>query len=140
MSMASFQTQLEIKTNGKGLYLITDQVQAALKGHLPQLGLLNCFLAHTSASLLIQENFDPSAREDLEEFFDRLAPENQSWHTHTAEGPDDTTSHLKAALTSASLVIPVRSGKLALGQWQGLYLFEHRAAAHTRSVLLTVMG
>lgn len=134
------QTQIEISTNGKGLYLITDQIRSALAGELPQTGMLNCFLAHTSASLLIQENFDPTAKQDLEEYFERLAPENQNWHRHTIEGPDDTTSHLKAALTAASLMIPVRNGELALGTWQGVYLFEHRNAAHTRLVLLTVIN
>jgi secondary thiamine-phosphate synthase enzyme len=134
-----FQTNLEIATNGQGLYSITAEIEKVLKEHLPSQGLLNVFLQHTSASFLIQENFDPTAKQDLEEFFDRLAPENQAWHRHTAEGPDDTTSHLKSALTSASLNIPIQNHKLALGTWQGIYLFEHRSAPHQRRILLTVI-
>ena len=133
------QKKIVIKTHGKGLYPITNEVQEAIEGQLPETGLLNCFIAHTSASLLIQENFDPTAKADMEEFFDRLVPENQSWHRHTAEGPDDTTSHLKAALTTASLMIPISEGKLALGTWQGIYLFEHRFIEHSRKILLTII-
>jgi secondary thiamine-phosphate synthase enzyme len=135
-----FQTQIQVRTKGQGLYAITDAVKSAIEGHLPQAGLLNCFITHTSASLLIQENFDPTAKQDLEEFFSRLAPEHQEWHRHTVEGPDDTTSHLKAALTETSLVIPIRDSQLGLGTWQGIYLFEHRTAAHERKIILTVMG
>ncbi len=135
-----YQTQIEIKTKGQGLYPITDAIRSAIAGNLPKTGLLNCFITHTSASLLIQENFDPTAKEDLEEFFSRLAPENQTWHRHTVEGPDDTTSHLKAALTATSLVVPIREGNLGLGTWQGIYLFEHRTAAHERKIILTVMN
>ena len=134
------QKKIVIKTHGKGLYPITDEVQEALAGQLPETGMLNCFIAHTSASLLIQENFDPTAKADMEEFFDRLVPENQAWHRHTAEGPDDTTSHLKAALTTASLMVPISEGKLALGTWQGIYLFEHRFIEHSRKILLTVIS
>ena len=133
------QTEIAIATVGAGLYPITEAVTAALD-NLPKSGLLNCYITHTSASLLIQENFDPTAREDLEEFFNRLAPEHQDWHTHTTEGPDDTTSHLKAALTHTSLNIPVRDGKLGLGTWQGIYLFEHRKSPHKRKIILTVLG
>jgi secondary thiamine-phosphate synthase enzyme len=133
------QTEIAISTVGSGLYPITEAVVGAL-GALPKSGLLNCYIVHTSASLLIQENFDSTARDDLEEFFNRIAPENQAWHTHTTEGPDDTTSHLKAALTQTSLNIPIRDGALALGQWQGIYLFEHRKARHQRKIILTVIG
>ncbi|MCB0385451.1 MAG: secondary thiamine-phosphate synthase enzyme YjbQ, partial [Bdellovibrionales bacterium] len=103
-------------------------------------GLVHLFLQHTSASLVIQENADPTAKADLETFLERLAPENETWHTHTIEGPDDTTSHLKSALTQAFLVLPVRNGRLALGTWQGLYLWEHRKAPHRRKILVTVMA
>ena len=132
------QTTLEIQTQGKGLYPITRPVLDSVR-NLPQAGLLNLFICHTSASLLIQENADPTAKEDLEQFFDLLAPEHQSWHRHTLEGPDDTTSHLKSALTQTSLNIPIRQGTLALGTWQGIYLVEHRNSDHSRTVILTVL-
>jgi secondary thiamine-phosphate synthase enzyme len=135
-----FQTILTVSTRGPGLYAITNQVEDALRDHMPEVGLLNSFLRHTSASLLIQENADPTARLDLEDFFCRLAPEGQAWHRHTLEGPDDTTSHLKAALTATSLMIPIRDGRLALGTWQGLYLFEHRQGSHARKLILTIIG
>lgn len=133
------QYAFEQNTKGKGLYLITDLIKDVL-GELPNTGLLNVFISHTSASLLIQENADPSAQEDIIEFFDILAPEFQDWHRHTMEGPDDTTSHLKSALTQTSLNIPIVSGQLGLGTWQGIYLFEHRNAPHHRKIILTVVG
>lgn len=132
------QTTIHVRTEGKGLYAITSQVREALKARRAGTALVNLFIQHTSASLLIQENADPSARQDLEEFLERLAPEGQSWHRHTAEGPDDTTSHLKCALTPTSLCIPVSDGELGLGTWQGIYLWEHRSAPHMRKVLLTL--
>ncbi|MEC9282816.1 MAG: secondary thiamine-phosphate synthase enzyme YjbQ [Bdellovibrionota bacterium] len=134
----AMQKAIRIQTNGRGLKLITQQLKADLE-ELSGSGLLNLFVRHTSCSLLIQENADPSAREDLEEFFDRLAPEHQAWHRHTLEGPDDTTSHLKAALTQTSLNIPVVDGQLGLGTWQGIYLFEHRDASHQREIVLTFL-
>ncbi len=134
------QDIIAIQTQGAGLYLITDKIIQALGSNLPDMGLLNLFIQHTSASLLIQENADPTAREDMEEFFNRLAPENQSWHQHTMEGPDDTTSHLKSALTHTSLNIPITKGRLGLGTWQGIYLFEHRRAPHERKIILSLMG
>ena len=133
-----WQSRLQVQTRGKGLYLITDQIAELIPPG--SRGLLNLFIQHTSASLLIQENADPTARQDLEEFFDRIAPENESWHRHTLEGPDDTTSHLKAALTQVSLTIPIVDGGLCLGTWQGIYLFEHRKAAHSRNVLLSILS
>lgn len=132
------QTEIVVDTPGRGLHGITDLVRGAVS--LPEMGLLNVFILHTSASLLIQENADPSARRDLEEFLERLAPENESWHTHTLEGPDDIVAHLRAAVTSTSLNVPVRNGALGLGTWQGIYLWEHRRRPHQRRVLLTVMG
>ena len=135
-----YQTELQFSTQGKGLYSVTQEVRAALDGQLPDMGLVHLFLQHTSASLVIQENADPTAKTDLEVFMERLVPEYQDWHTHTVEGPDDTTSHLKAALTQSFLVLPVRDGSLALGTWQGLFLWEHRKAPHQRKLLITVMA
>lgn len=134
------QSTIQVRTRGKGLYAITSQVREALGPELPDRGLVNIFIRHTSASLLIQENADPSAREDLEEFIERLAPEGQGWHRHTAEGPDDTTSHLKSAVTATSLNLPVTEGELGLGTWQGVYLWEHRTASHTRKIVLTLIS
>ena len=132
------QSAISVQTKGKGLYMITDLIEKAL-GEMPEQGLLNVFISHTSASLLIQENADPTARQDLEEYFDRLAPEHQDWHRHTLEGPDDTTSHLKSALTSTSLNIPIVNKRLGLGTWQGVYLFEHRTSPHRRNIILSVV-
>lgn len=132
-----WQFELKVKAPDRGLFFIGAQVTEALP-KLPSSGMLNLFLKHTSASLLIQENADPTAKADLETFFNRLCPENEDWHRHTMEGPDDTTSHLKAALTNCSLNIPVSEGQLALGRWQGIYLFEHRLEAPQRKILLTL--
>lgn len=134
------QTTVSISTQGRGLSLITPQVLKALSTmSVPTAGLLNCFIQHTSCSLLIQENADPSAKRDLETFLNRLAPDGESWHEHVAEGPDDTTSHIKSALTATSLNIPIISGELGLGTWQGLYLWEHRTRAHQRRLVLTLL-
>lgn len=135
-----FQKFIEISTQNKGLYLITDKVLNALPETLPQAGVLNCFIQHTSASLIVQENADPSAKKDLEEFLNRLAPDGEPWHEHTLEGDDDSTAHMKAAITGVSLNIPICSGRLALGTWQGIYLWEHRNHAHIRKVVLTMWG
>lgn len=133
------QTTLAIKTRGPGLYEFTNDVVRFVRDSGVEQGLLTLFVQHTSCSLCIQENADPDVRRDLEEFFRRLVPSSDApsmrWITHTAEGPDDMPSHIKAALTSVSLSIPVMGGRPALGQWQGIYLFEHRDAAHTRSVV-----
>lgn len=137
--MAASQTRITIETGGQGLYPITREIAKAVAGFGKRTGLLHIFLQHTSASLLIQENADPTAREDLEKFIDRLVPENQSWHTHLAEGPDDTTSHLKAAITPGALTVPVNEGHMQLGTWQGVYLWEHRAGHHRRSLVLTLL-
>lgn len=138
--MTARQTEIVVRTEGKGLYPVTDDVRRAIREWSVRTGLLNVYLPHTSASLLIQENADPTARRDLETFLDKLVPEGQPWHQHTAEGPDDTVSHLKAAITPTFLQIPLRDGTLALGTWQGIYLWEHRRAPHTRRILLTVLG
>jgi secondary thiamine-phosphate synthase enzyme len=140
-SQQSFeQREILVSTSGKGLYLITDQVFECFERSLPKTGLLNLFIQHTSASLLIQENADPSAREDLEEFLERLIPEGEPWYRHTHEGPDDTTSHLKSALTATALTLPIQNGRVALGTWQGIYLWEHRHAQHHRKILATAFG
>jgi len=121
-----------------GLHEITAAVQRALDGTGVHDGLCTIFLQHTSASLLIQENADPSARRDLEAFFERLVPENDRRYTHTSEGPDDMPAHIKAALTATSLAVPVAEGRLALGTWQGIFLFEHRTRRHRRQLILHV--
>ena len=132
------QTIFSIATNGPGLYEFTDDVLRFVRQRGVAEGLLTLFVQHTSCSLCVQENADPDVRRDLEEFFGRLVPPSDSpsmrWITHTAEGPDDMPSHIKAALTAVSLSIPVIGGRPALGQWQGIYLFEHRRDAHTRRV------
>lgn len=132
------QSQLSFITNNKQLLEITEALSLELKTwQLPETGILNLFIPHTSASLLIQENADMTARQDLLNFFERLAPENQSWHRHVLEGPDDTTSHMRASLTSSSLNIPIVNGRLGLGIWQGIYLFEHRQGSHKRNIIIT---
>lgn len=130
--------RLSIRTPGKGLHEITDRVRAAVAEAGAGDGLCTVFIRHTSASLVIQENADPSARRDLERWFDRAAPENDPEYTHTDEGPDDMPSHIRAALTAVSLSIPIERGELVLGRWQGVYLFEHRRSAHTREVVIHV--
>jgi secondary thiamine-phosphate synthase enzyme len=136
--MASVQTQIEIATSGRGLFSVTKEIEKALNGKSGS-GILNIFIQHTSASLLIQENADPSAKRDLEEFLDRLVPENQNWHRHLDEGADDTVSHMKSSITATSLTIPFIDGRLALGTWQGVYVWEHRRAPHRRKIILTLI-
>jgi secondary thiamine-phosphate synthase enzyme len=130
--------ELRIEVSGQGLHDITAQVSTVIRESELDEGLCTVFVRHTSASLTIQENADPSARRDLESWLVRLVPENDSLYTHTAEGPDDMPSHIKAALTSTSLGIPVLEGRLALGTWQGIYLWEHRSRPHTRRVVVHV--
>ncbi len=132
--------ELQIAVEGQGLHEITGQVSTAVRESEVEEGLCTVFVRHTSASLTIQENADPSARRDLESWLVRLVPENDPLYTHTAEGPDDMPSHIKAALTSTSLGIPVLEGRLALGTWQGIYLWEHRSRPHTRRVVVHVGG
>jgi secondary thiamine-phosphate synthase enzyme len=131
---------LTVATKGRGLVEITDEVARFVGEAGIETGLLTLFCRHTSASLLIQENADPDVRADLEAWFERAAPENDRHYTHTTEGPDDMPSHIRAALTQTSLSIPVAGGRLALGTWQGVYLFEHRRAPHRREVSLHVVG
>jgi secondary thiamine-phosphate synthase enzyme len=131
---------ITIATKGRGLVEVTDQIASLLAEARIETGLMTVFCRHTSASLLIQENADPDVRADLEAWFERAAPENDPRHTHTTEGPDDMPSHIRAALTQTSLSIPVAGGELALGTWQGIYLFEHRRAPHRRELELHVIG
>lgn len=131
---------LEITTNGKGLYPFTPQVQSAMDDWDVQEGMVHLFIPHTSASLVISESYDPTARQDLEAFLEHLVPEGQSWYRHTLEGRDDSPSHMRSILTATSLSIPVDQGKLSLGTWQGVYVFEHRARPHRRNVLLRCMN
>ncbi|MGB3703254.1 MAG: secondary thiamine-phosphate synthase enzyme YjbQ [Anaerolineales bacterium] len=127
---------LEIKSQGKGLYPFTTSVDALIREWAIEEGMCYLFIAHTSASLVISESYDPSAKLDLEEFMERLVPENQPWFQHTLEGSDDSPSHMRAMITSTSLSIPIDHGKLSIGSWQGLYLFEHRSRSHRRKVLV----
>jgi secondary thiamine-phosphate synthase enzyme len=132
--------RIEIASRGKGTYEITEQVAALVARSGIREGQVTIMVRHTSASLVIMENADPEARHDLAEFFERLVPENTPWFTHTYEGPDDMPSHIRMALTRTSEVIPIMNGRMTLGTWQGLFLFEHRRAPHTRQVVVSVMG
>jgi secondary thiamine-phosphate synthase enzyme len=129
---------LTIRISGQGLHEITREVADVVRESGVQEGLCTVFLQHTSASLTIQENADPSAKHDLERWLNRLVPENDPLYTHTAEGPDDMPSHIKAALTAASLGIPILDGKLGLGTWQGIYVWEHRKHRGQRNLLVHV--
>ena len=138
--MAMESHTLQVATRGKGLYEITGQIAGWLGGLGAVNGLLTVFVQHTSASLTIQENADPDVAHDLATFFNRLVPEDSRLYRHTIEGADDMPAHIRAALTLTQLSIPVLRGRMALGTWQGVYLFEHRAAPHSRSVLLHFIG
>lgn len=138
--MSARAATLTVPTQGKGTYEITAAVARVVGASGIRTGLATVFLQHTSASLVIYENADPTAREDLHRFFERLVPEDDAGWVHTLEGPDDTTSHLRMALTRTSETIPVVNGRLALGTWQGIFLFEHREAPHTRHVVVSVVG
>jgi len=126
----------QVETPGQGLHEITKQVASLVRDAKLDEGLCTLFVRHTSASLLIQENADPSARRDLERWLNRLVPEGDPFYSHDSEGPDDMPAHIKAALTQTSVAIPVRAGKLALGTWQGVYLWEHRRRGAERELLL----
>ncbi|MEN3368527.1 MAG: hypothetical protein V7609_670 [Verrucomicrobiota bacterium] len=131
--------RLAISTKGKGTYEITDQIQEIVAGSGIAAGTVTVFVQHTSCSLIIMENAAPAARRDLEKFFERLVPENADYE-HDDEGPDDSTSHIRMALTRTSEVIPITDSRMQLGTWQGIFLFEHRRAAHKRNIVVTVMG
>lgn len=134
------KTTLEVYTKGKGLHPITKLVNERIHQFKFNDGMCYLYIQHTSASLLISESYDPSAREDLESFMDKLVPEKQSWHVHTLEGPDDSPSHMRAMLTNVCLTIPIDSGRLSLGTWQGIYLFEHRSRGYNRKILLRCLN
>jgi secondary thiamine-phosphate synthase enzyme len=127
-----------VRTPGQGLHEITDRVARVVRDSGVEDGLCTVFIRHTSASLTIQENADPSAKADLEAWLNRLVPENDRLYTHTFEGPDDMPSHIKAILTNVSLSIPVMDGRLTLGTWQGIYLWEHRRSPHTREIVVHI--
>jgi secondary thiamine-phosphate synthase enzyme len=134
------QDQLEVRSHGKGLYEITDDVQSKIDKSGVRNGTVTVFVQHTSSSIVIMENADPTAQRDLEKFFDRLVPENADYFTHDAEGGDDMPSHIRMVLTRTSETMPIMDGKMQLGTWQGIFLFEHRRAPHRRKVLITTTG
>jgi len=137
--MTAHTETFEARTKGKGTYEITDEVEEIVTRSKIATGTVTVFVRHTSCSLVIMENAAPAARRDLENFFERLVPEDADYE-HDDEGPDDSTSHIRMTLTRTSEVIPVADGKLQLGTWQGIFLFEHRRAAHHRKIVVTVMG
>ena len=138
--MTQHTHSLQILTRGKGLYPFTREVAQWVTSLKIDTGLLTVFVQHTSASLAIQENADPDVVRDLADYFERLAPENDPQYRHQDEGPDDMPAHIRSTLTQTSLTIPVVHGRMALGTWQGIYLFEHRRAPHRRSVVLHLIG
>ena len=138
--MTIFHDQLEMRSKGKGLYEITDEVQSKIDRCGVRNGTVTVFVQHTSCSALIMENADPTARRDLEEFFDRLVPEGADYFMHGSEGSDDMPSHIRMALTRTSETIPIVNGRMHLGTWQGIFLFEHRRAQHRRKILVTIVG
>ena len=132
--------RLRVRVPGQGLHELTAAAEEVVREAGLAEGLCTLFIPHTSASLIVQENADPSARRDLEAWLCRLVPEEDDLFTHTSEGADDMPAHVKAALTATSLSIPIEGGRLALGTWQGIYLWEHRTAAHRRRLTVTVQG
>jgi secondary thiamine-phosphate synthase enzyme len=134
------QVEIQVPTRGKGLYDITRQVASWVGNQKMATGLVTVFISHTSASLTIQENADPDVQRDICEFFERLVPEDTPWFRHTVEGPDDMPSHIRSVLTSPQLSIPVRAGRLALGTWQAIYVFEHRSGRQSRNVIVHLTG
>jgi secondary thiamine-phosphate synthase enzyme len=139
-TMRQVKGSLTVETDGQGLYDITARVQARLAEQGIRQGLLTLFLHHTSASLLIQENADPAVLHDLNDFFRRVVPEDMRFYRHTQEGPDDMPAHIRAALTTTHLAIPVEDRRPDLGRWQGIYVFEHRASPKQRRLSLHLMG
>lgn len=139
MPIQIYQTTINLKPHSRGFHLITDQIEKALSKFNITTGILNLFIKHTSASLSINENCDPSVREDMENFFSDIA-DNKPYYIHTYEGVDDMPAHIKSSLLGNSLTIPVTDGKLNLGTWQGIYLGEHRDRAHAREIVVTLQG
>ncbi|OYV04819.1 MAG: hypothetical protein CFE26_14845 [Verrucomicrobiales bacterium VVV1] len=138
--MSAHAESFDLRTRGKGTYEITREVASIVGRSGISTGTVTVFVKHTSASLVIMENADPSARRDLEVFFDKLVPEDTPWFVHTLEGPDDMPSHIRMALTRTSEVIPIMNGRMTLGTWQGIFLFEHRRAPHHREMVVSVVG
>ena len=138
--MHVYHDKLEVRTQGKGLYEITDGVQSKIDKCGIQNGTVTIFVQHTSCSIVIMENADPTARRDLEEFFERLVPEDADYFTHDSEGSDDMPSHIRMVLTRISETIPIVERRMQLGTWQGIFLFEHRRAPHRRKVFITTIG
>lgn len=135
-----FMRTIRVETRGKGVYELTAEVERLVSESGVQQGLVNIFNRHTSSSLVLMENADPTACRDLEAYFDRLVPEDLPYFQHTYEGPDDMPSHVRMVLTRSSETVPVRDGRMMLGTWQGLFLFEHRRARHHREIVVTVYG
>ncbi len=133
-------SHVELKTSGQGLYEMTQEIRQLVKASGIKEGVMTVMVQHTSASLTIQENADPTARHDLEQWFERLVPENDPLYKHTCEGPDDMPAHIKSALTDVSLSIPIVESAPALGTWQGVYLWEHRSRPHHRKIVIHLHG
>ncbi len=138
--MKQARHHLSLRPRGQGLYEVTGEIAAWLAEQPVREGLLTVFIPHTSASILIQENADPDVMRDIETFFKKLVPEDSRLYRHTVEGPDDMPAHIKGALTQTQLSIPVSGGQMMLGTWQGIYLFEHRGALRTRTLVLHLIG
>jgi secondary thiamine-phosphate synthase enzyme len=138
--MKQYQRELSVPTHGQRLFDITGGVAAVVREAKVMTGMAHVFCRHTSASLIINENADAQVRHDLEAFLKRLVPDGDPHFIHTLEGPDDMAAHIKTALTATSLAVPIAGGKLALGTWQGIYVFEHRVAAHERKIVVHVIG
>lgn len=134
--MEWYKDTLEFRTNGKNMYPITDHVEQIIREWKIQEGMCFLYIPHASASLTISESYDPSSKQDVVEFYEREVPENQSWFKHTLEGPDDSPSHIRSTLTQTSLSIPIDNGRLSLGTWQGIFLFEHRSRSQRRQICL----
>jgi secondary thiamine-phosphate synthase enzyme len=132
--------RLEVRTSGKGMYEITDDIQAKIDNCGLRNVTVTVFVQHTSCSVIIMENADPTARRDLEKFFDRLVPEDADYFTHGSEGSDDMPSHIRMVLTRTSETVPIVKGRMQLGTWQGIFLFEHRRAPHRRKIWITIIG
>ena len=135
-----FEAEIKVSTGGRGSYDVTDKVRQAIEGAGVATGLCHVFNAHTSASLMLCENADPDVRRDLETFMADLVPDGDPRFVHRAEGPDDMAAHVRSVLTHSELTVPIRGGRLALGTWQGIYLWEHRVRPHERRLLITVLG
>ena len=138
--MKQTEFQFSVSTKGRGIYAISNKVESWVQNQNICSGLLTLFIPHTSASLVIQENADPDVLKDLDRFFNRLVPDGEPLYDHKAEGPDDMPAHIRSTLTQTQLSIPIRNNAMALGIWQGIYLFEHRVHPHIRNVLLHLLG